>query len=188
MNDSRSGMQMSLPGTPEKKLSGAGRKKDARRIPHAEILKSLQDPALGIANLVDAYWHCVLPIKTRTIRLLGRKAPARIIETLLGYEVKAFYKRIQCPDMVTARYVKLFTELGCRTIRLPYDPTVTANLIPQFEQSVARILSGVRDIYPGDRQVQMYVIKNIFRILREQLRTVEKAYRPPAPTQSGFSN
>ena len=83
--------------------------------------------------------------------------------------------------MVTARYLKLFTELGSRTIRLPYDPTVTANLIPQFEQSVARIVSGVRDIYPKDRQVQRYVIQMVFRILRRQLQAAEKAYRPPVP-------
>jgi hypothetical protein len=66
--------------------------------------------------------------------------------------------------------VKLFTELGCRNIRLPYDPTVTANLIPQFEQSVARILSGVRDIYPKDRPLQAYVIRRIYAILRAQLK------------------
>jgi hypothetical protein len=112
----------------------------------------------------------VLPIKTRSIHLLGRKTPAQIIETLLGYEVKAAYKRIQCPDKVTARYLKLFTELGCRTIRLPYDPTVTANLIPQFEQAVAKISSGVHDIYPKDRRLQLYVIRNIYSHLRRLLK------------------
>jgi len=179
MESSSSGFQMSLPVALEQKLSATAKNRGKRRIPHMEILKALQDPALGIANLVAAYTEYVLPIKTRTIRLLGRKAPARIIETLLGFEVKAQFKRIHCPDMVTARYLKLFTELGSRTIRLPYDPTVTANLIPQFEQSVARIVSGVRDIYPKDRQVQRYVIQMVFRILRRQLQAAEKAYRPP---------
>ena len=140
--------QMALPGTPEPRLSSSNKPRAWRRIPHLEILKALQDPGLGVANLVDTYRRCVLPIKTRSIHLLGRKSPARIIETLLGYEVKASYKRIHCPDMVTARYLKLFPELGCRPSRWPYDPTVTANLIPQFEQAVARLVSGVRAIYP----------------------------------------
>lgn len=162
--------QLSLPGGLGQRLPSAGFPKGKRRIPHLEILKALQDPALGIANLVDAYRRFVLPIKTRNIQLLGHKAPAQIIETLLGYEVKASYKRIQCPDMVTARYLKLFTELGCRSIRLPYDPTITANLIPQFEQALAKILSGVRDIYPKDRQLQLYVIRNMYGHLRRQLK------------------
>lgn len=166
---------MSLPGTLEKQLSRTRSKRGKVKIPHMEILKALQDPALGIANLVDTYQRLVLPIKTRNLHLVGRKTPAQIIETLLGYEVKASYKRIHCPDMVTARYVKLFTELGCRSIRLPYDPSSTANLIPQFEQSVARILSGVRDIYARDRKLQVYVVQNVFRLLRRQLRAAEKA-------------
>jgi hypothetical protein len=163
--------QMSLPGGLGQRLPSSKFPKGKRRIPHLEILGALQDPALGVANLVDAYRRFVLPIKTRNIQLLGHKAPAQIIETLLGYEVKAFYKRIQCPDMVTARYLKLFTELGCHSIRLPYDPTITANLIPQFEQAVAKIRSGVRDIYPKDRQLQLYVIRTMFGHLRRQLKS-----------------
>jgi hypothetical protein len=165
-----SNRQMSLPGGLANRTRAEAEPRTKRRIPHLEILKALQDPALGIANLVDAYRRFVLPIKTRNIHLLGRKSPAQIIETLLGYEVKAMYKRIHCPDMVTARYLKLFTELGCHAIRLPYDPTVTANLIPQFEQAVAKITSGVRDIYPKDRKLQTYVIQRMYGHLRRQLK------------------
>jgi hypothetical protein len=165
-----SNAQMSLPGGLGQRLPSSRLPRKKRRIPHLEILEALQDPALGIVNLVDAYRRFVLPIKTRNIQLLGHKAPAQIIETLLGYEVKSTYKRIQCPDMVTARYLKLFTELGCRSIRLPYDPTITANLIPQFEQAVAKIKSGVRDIYPKDRQLQLYVIRTVFAHLKRQLK------------------
>jgi hypothetical protein len=174
MRNFPAGAQMTLPGALERRLAATKNPKGRRRIPHLEILNALQDPALGVANIADTYRRCVLPIKTRRINLLGRKSPATIIETLLGYEVKASYKRIHCPDIVTARYLKLFTEIGCRTIRLPYDPTVTANLIPQFEQAVAKIISGVRDIYFQDRPLQLYVIKNIYRHLRTKLAAAEK--------------
>jgi uncharacterized coiled-coil protein SlyX len=144
------------------------------RIQHLEILKTFQDTSQGVANIVETYWRHVLPRKTRIIHLLGRKAPAEISETLLGYEVKAFYKRIHCPDMVTARYVKLFTELGCRTIRLPYDPTVTAGLIQELEHAVAKIKSGIRDLFPQDRQLQLYVHRSLCSRLRAQLKAAAK--------------
>jgi hypothetical protein len=180
--------QMSLPGGMGQRLSSSKNRRGGRRIPHLEILKALQDPALGVANIVDTYQRLVLPIKTRSIHLLGRKSPARIIETLLGYEVKASYKRIHCPDMVTARYVKLFTEIGCRNIRLPYDPTVTANLIPQFEQSMAKIVSGVRDIYPKDRRLQVYVIRNICERLREQIKISAASQTKAATNNTNDTN
>jgi hypothetical protein len=165
---------MALPGALGERLSAAQQQKGGLRIPHLEILRALQNPAQGIANIVDTYCRRVLPIKTRTIQLLGRKAPARIIETLLGYEVKAHYKRIQCPDMVTARYVKLFTELGCRSIRLPYDPTVTAELIPGLEQAVKKISDAARDLFPNDHGLQLYVIRCLFSRLRSQLKAGAK--------------
>jgi hypothetical protein len=168
--------QISIPGMLKQPLHAAGDRTSERRIPHLAILKALQDPALGTANIVETYRLQVLPIKTRCIHLLGHKTPARIIETLLGCEVKASYKRIHCPDRVTARYVKLFAELGCRTIRLPYDPTVTAALIPGFEQAVGKIVNGVRDLFPRDRQLQLHVLRRVYRHLRAQLEAAHKSF------------
>jgi hypothetical protein len=169
-----SARQFSVPGAMAR--PPAKNKAGGRRIPHLAILRALQDPALGIANIVETYSMRVLPVKTRSIHLLGHKTPARIIETLLGYEVKACYKRIHCPDTVTARYVKLFTELGCRTIRLPYDPTVTAALIPGFEQAVNEIVNGVRDLFPRDHHLQLYVLRKVYRHLRVQLEAARKSF------------
>jgi len=167
---------VSIPGASGQSRSPAKNQTGRRRIPHLAILKALQDPALGIASIVETYRLQVLPAKTRGIHLLGRKMPARIVETLLGYEVKASYKRIHCPDTATARYVKLFTELGCRAIRLPYDPTVTAALIPGFEQAVDKIVNGVRDLFPRDRQLQLYVLRRLYRHLRAQLEAAHKSF------------
>ncbi len=119
---------------------------------------------------MEAYRAKVLTQDTRTIRLLGKKGPARILHTLLGYEVQASYKRIQCPDLVTARYLKLFTELGCRSIKLPYDPTLTADLIPQFEDMVDKIAKQVAQYFPQDVSMQHYVLRRLFSIIRRQLR------------------
>jgi hypothetical protein len=159
---------------PEVSLLEAGGEKIElrnRRIPHQQILRALQGTAEDSHNLVRAYQLQVLPIKTRTIHLRGRKGPARIINTLLGFEVQASYKRIHCPDMVTARYLKLFTQLGCHTIKLPYDPTVTARLIPEFEAAVERIVEGIRNLFPESRTLQAYVLRRLYGIIRSRLRS-----------------
>ncbi len=125
---------------------------------------------MGSRGLIEIYHSEVLTVKTRTIRLLGRKISAHIFNTLLGFEVKASFKRIQCPDMVTARYLKIFTELGCRTIKLPYDPTVTARLLPELEVAQERLVSGVRLLFPQNKDLQLYVLRHICRYIRHRLR------------------
>jgi hypothetical protein len=176
--------QMPLPGDATRFSAASAKSMGRRRIHHLEILRAFQDTSSGRANIVDTYAQQVIPHKTRQIQLLGRKMQAEIIETLLGFEVKACYKRIHCPDMVTARYVKLFTELGCHNIRLPYDPTVTASLIPGLELSMAIIKNGVDKMFPQDRKLQLYVMRNLFSRLRSQLKAAAKR-APLSPVQTG---
>jgi len=122
-------------------------------------------------SLIEKYRQRVLTQKTRTIRLLGVKHPAKILNTLLGYEVQAAYKRIQCPDLVTARYVRLFSELGCHSIQLPYDPTLTAELIPEFEAILEAFVRQLRAIFAQDTSLQQYVIRKVFAHIRKELRS-----------------
>ena len=135
-------------------------------ISYQEILRA----SIGDTGFVDLYRQKVLAQNTRTIRLLGRKSSAKIIHTLLGYEVQACYKRIHCPDMVTARYLKLFSELGCHSIKLPYDPTITAQVIPEFEAMIDAIVHRVFELLPQDPSTQRYAIRRVFAIIRHQLR------------------
>jgi hypothetical protein len=137
----------------------------SHRINHQHILQT----SSHYASLVQTYRDQVLTQKTRTIRLLGRKASAKIMHTLLGFEVQASYKRIQCPDMVTARYLRLFLELGCHSIKLPYDPTLTEELIPKFEAMVEGIKEEIRESFPGDPSTQRYVIRIIYAVIRRDL-------------------
>jgi hypothetical protein len=146
---------------------------DCKKIPHHKILRSFQNDENVPMDLADLYRNKVLSQQTRTIRLLGRKCTAKIIHTLLGYEVQASFKRIQCPDLVTARYLKIFSELGCHAIKIPYDPTVTAALLPHFEAALDRILRGILDLFPHNRNMQNYTIRQVFKILRKQLQAVE---------------
>jgi hypothetical protein len=72
--------------------------------------------------------------------------------------------------MVTARYLKLFTEIGCHSIKIPYDPTVTARLVPELESAAARLISGTKALFPESRQLQLYVLRKLYRLIRSQLR------------------
>lgn len=176
-----SGSPTNAPGVPTPAKVDLAR---GGRIPHKKILDTLVAMEPGCADLAGIYREKVLPIKTRTIQLLGRKGSARIMTTLLGYEVQSARKRIQCPDLVTARYLKLFMELGCRSIRLPYDPTVTAALVPQFEAALQGIGAEVRRLFPRDRALQLYVTRRIYRIIRARLRA--RPAPPPAPAPNLF--
>jgi hypothetical protein len=137
-----------------------------RKIPHQEILAQ----SAGYQDFLATYQKKIVPQRTRTIRLLGRKNSTRILTTLLGYEVQASYKRIQCPDLVTARYLRLFSELGFRTIQLPYDPTLTAKLIPEFEATIEGIQRQISERFPENAHVQNYVTRKVYEIIRRQLR------------------
>ncbi len=175
--------QMKLPGITELRAGEEVIRFKNSRIPHCKILAALET-SMGTGQaggLVEIYSTRVIPVKTRTIQLLGRKSSPRIINTLLGYEVKAAYKRIHCPDMVTARYLKLFTEVGCRNIRIPYDPTVTASLLPTIEGCIERVKSGVAELFPQSRALRSYVLRRIYRYLRSRLRAAQTPlYTTPA--------
>ena len=135
------------------------------KIHHRRILEE----SGHFSQLIDTYREKILTQQTRTIRLLGRKSSAKILHTLLGYEVQASYKRIQCPDLVTARYLRLFSELGCHSIKLPYDPTLTGQIIPEFESTVESIKETVRRRFPRDESTQQYVIRKLYGLIRHQL-------------------
>jgi hypothetical protein len=135
------------------------------KIPHVEILQAAQ----SCTNLVEIYHDQVLTQTTRTIRLLGRKSSVRILHTLLGYEVQASYKRIQCPDLVTARYLRIFSELGCHSIKLPYDPTITARLVPDLEAALEFITANIKQLFPQSSRLQQYVTWKIYGIIRRKL-------------------
>lgn len=143
---------------------------DNNRIMHSRIIQESQNFPELHGGIVAIYRDEVLSNKTRTIRLLGMKSPAKINQTLLGYEVQARHKRILCPDLVTARYLKLFSELGCRSIRLPYDPTLTARLIPVLESAYQSIQVTVSDLFPDDPKCRQYTIQRICAIIRNELR------------------
>ncbi len=123
-------------------------------------------PEKEIRELVELYAGRVLGTRHREVALRGRKCRATIMHTLLGFEVKAGRKRITCPDLITARYLRAFAEMGLLTARIPYDPTVTAGIVSEVESALGKIQEASGEAPGGSRKA--------YRRLRQQLRKAEQ--------------
>ncbi len=121
-----------------------------------------------IEKLGRTYGEEVLSGRTRVVSLPGRKCEPRILNTFLGFELQVAQKRITCPDMSTARYLKIFAEIGMPSIKAPYDPTLTASVVPQFEQSLKKIKDLLLEENLNRKQHQSK-LRNIYRNIRKNL-------------------
>ena len=130
-----------------------------------------------IETLSHIYAQEVLSRPTRVVSLPGRKCQPQIVDTFLGYELKALRKRITCPDMSTARYLRIFAEIGMPAIRTPYDPTHTIRLVPELERSFKQIkeLLHNEDRPPKSHQSELRII---YRKIRDRLKRVERTSEP----------
>ncbi len=131
-----------------------------------------------IAKLGRTYGEEVLPERTRVVSLPGRKCEPRILNTFLGFELQVAQKRITCPDMSTARYLRIFAEVGMPSVRAPYDPTLTTCVLPQLEQALRKIKDLLLE-ENLDRKQHQSKLRNIYRKIRDQLKLAEKAAHGP---------
>ncbi len=125
-----------------------------------------------IQQFSEIYSEEVLTRPTRTISLPGRKCEPRIIYTFLGFELQAGRKRITCPDMATARYLRIFAELGMPSVETPYDPTQTARLLAGLEKG----LETMKDLLLAeklDKNRHQSKLRRLYRGIRERLRQSE---------------
>ena len=122
----------------------------------------------------------VLSRRTRMVSLPGRKCDPQIVDTFLGYELKVFRKRITCPDMTTARYLRIFAELGMPAIRTPYDPTHTIRVVPELERSVKRIKDLLQEEHLP-RQSHQSKLRNTYRRIRDRFKIVERTSESTLP-------
>lgn len=135
------------------------------------------DSIADLRRLKKIYVEEVAGARNRSISLWGRKCQPQIIYTLLGYEVKAGKKRITCPDTVTARYLSLFSEIGLDSVRLPYDPTVTARILPQLESIMESIKERIRTQEP-DRSRAQRILRAAYSAARRRVKQAEKRAIP----------
>lgn len=119
-----------------------------------------------IERIRQIYCEDVLQRSNRVVKLLGRRCRSQILYTFLGYELKMGRRRITCPDISSARYLKLFSEIGLEEIRMPYDPTHTALLVAGLEGSLHTIHELLLEKGLTEKQHRAAVSK-VYRKIRE---------------------
>jgi hypothetical protein len=99
---------------------------------------------LGEAWLPRYYRERVLPLRTRSHQLQAaaviRPEQVDVQHTLLGVELKIGRRRINCPDLATARYLATFARAGCTEVAVPYDISRISLLADELESGWQRML------------------------------------------------
>ena len=105
------------------------------------------------ADLADAWLPTIYKEKVRSGRtrayhfdIPARQNQADIQYTLLGIELKVGRRRFSCPDLATARYLRVFARVGCRDFALPYDISLISGVADELETSWQRSLLLLDDL------------------------------------------
>lgn len=88
------------------------------------------------------YAEKIRTLRTRscTLEIPERENDVQILHTLLGIELKVGRRRFACPDLATARYMRVFARLGCRSFAIPYEITRISTLADELETVWQRLL------------------------------------------------
>jgi hypothetical protein len=78
--------------------------------------------------------------RSLTIEVPARENIAEIQYTLLGIELKVGKRRFACPDLATARYMRIFARFGCSNFAIPYDISKISATADELETSWQRTL------------------------------------------------
>lgn len=70
----------------------------------------------------------------------SRENRAEIHYTLLGIELKVGRRRFACPDLATARYLRVFGRIGVKKFAIPYDISQISTIADQLETGWQRAL------------------------------------------------
>ncbi len=90
------------------------------------------------------------------------------MRTFLGYELQLAQKRVTCPDEATARYLRIFGEIGLASVLIPYEPHRTAEITPALESCFNELKSTIDETQR---------LRNLFRQLRKSLLGAEREAR-----------
>lgn len=109
------------------------------------------------SSLADGWLPAIYRDRVRTQRTRSisvevpkRENRAEIQYTLLGIELKVGRRRFSCPDLATARYIRVFARLGCRDFAIPYDITQISGVADELETAWQRSLLLFEELSNGD--------------------------------------
>jgi hypothetical protein len=125
-----------------------------------KVASALKESA-GEKWIPGIYREKIRVLRTRAY-LLGvplRENEAEILHTLLGVELKVGRKRLSCPDLSTARYLRIFARLGVNEIAIPYDISKIAAFADELESGWQYTLLLLEQEYAAQKRMRGAVIK-----------------------------
>jgi len=122
----------------------------------------------GTDSVETIYTEKVRILRTRScmLEIPERENDARILHTLLGIELKVGRRRFSCPDLATARYMRVFARLGCREFAIPYDITKISTIADELETAWHRSVLFLETRSSGadakeDRRRRSQLVKSV---------------------------
>ncbi|MFV0389801.1 MAG: hypothetical protein ACK5NT_13735 [Pyrinomonadaceae bacterium] len=110
-------------------------------------------------------------IRTQRTRAYSLDIPERqnnveLQYTLLGIELKIRRQRFSCPDLSTARYIRVFARLGISQFAIPYDISLIPANADMLESSWQLTLLTMNEIGNGlspqrNSQLRSAIVKQI---------------------------
>jgi len=109
----------------------------------------------------------VLRTRAYTLGVAPRENEAEVLHTLLGIELKVGRRRLSCPDLSTARYLRIFARIGVNEIAVPYDISKIAALADELESAWHYTLLLLEENMPAQKRGRSVGIKLMRRELEE---------------------
>lgn len=127
---------------------------------------------IGSDWIPDIYTESIRPLRTRSfeMEIAERENRPEIFETLLGIELKVGQQRFACPDINTARLLRVFAFLGCRKVAVPYDITVLRGIAERLEQAWSRTNEVIeKHTIASSPQQKGRIRAGLIRVIREEV-------------------
>jgi hypothetical protein len=102
---------------------------------------------LGEEWIPEIYREQVRAQRTRSFELAVREKEHRVelVHTLLGIQLHTDKQMISCPELATARYLRVFARIGCPSVAVPYDITRISPLADRLESAWQKTLLVLGD-------------------------------------------
>jgi len=139
------------------------------------------------APLAVIYAEKIRTLRTRScmLEIPERENDVRIHHTLLGIELQIGRRRFSCPDLATARYMRVFARLGCTNFAVPYDITKISTLADELETAWQRSLLMLETESANLTEPQRKRHRSrLFKSVRSELAEIGPGERMPQFNQS----
>jgi hypothetical protein len=146
-----------------------------------------EDLEMSAESIAAIYATKIRTLRTRscTLEIPERENEVHILHTLLGVELKVGRRRFACPDLATARYMRVFARMGCLEFAIPYDITRISALADELETEWQRALLVVETStlgLTGQRQKRQRTL--LVKSIRSKIRDIGPGAKMPEFNQS----